>query len=113
MIDTSWNDAWNKLDRVNEDLLQEQETELQAPVSAEEQVYHFYSSLPDLVNSLRTGTIYSNKNEQASQRDKHAARNRADLSDDESYVCFTSGDGEKTVPANLGRPFGLTISKDT
>lgn len=68
------------------------------------QFYHFYEDLADLVNSLKTKRIYSNKNAQASQLDVYAP-------EDSAYVCMTVGQEGKTRTAqNFGsRSFGLAF----
>lgn len=65
--------------------------------------YHFYSDLTDLLHSLSTGCIYSNKNVQLSQYDVYA-------SDNESYVCMTAGkEGKDRVVKHYNRPFGISF----
>lgn len=68
------------------------------------QFYHFYEDLADLVNSLKTRRIYSNKNAQASQLDVYAPEGSA-------YVCMTVGQtGKQRTVQNFGtRSFGLAF----
>lgn len=70
----------------------------------EDKYYHFYEDLADLVNSLRTRRIYSNKNINSSQLDIYAAK-------DQAYVCMTIGkEGKQRTAQNFGtRPFGLSF----
>ena len=69
------------------------------------QFYHFYEDLSDLVNSLKTKRIYSNKNAQASQLDVYAPEGT-------SYVCMTVGqEGKNRTTSNFGsRSFGLAFT---
>jgi hypothetical protein len=69
------------------------------------QFYHFYEDLADLINSLKTRRIYSNKNAQASQLDIAAPENTA-------YVCMTVGtEGKNRTTQNFGtRSFGISFT---
>lgn len=111
----------NYTDTLIEELLNEILVEDNNQDTIKGPVYHYFSSLPDLVNSLRTNCIYSNKNEQSSQHDYQAKKttirkgNYADYfsgrKDDEAYVCFTTFDGDNGVKDNLDRPFGMSLSE--
>ena len=62
--------------------------------------YHFYDDLFDLLNSIKQGIIYSNKNASPSQLDVYHP--------DEAYVCFTKGMiGRDRMQRTFGKPFGL------
>ena len=66
-------------------------------------LYHFYEDLPDLLNSLETGVIYSTKN------DKEENKAQFDYSDGvgdgTSYVCMTHTlAGKNAAIKSLGRP---------
>lgn len=116
MIDIHWNNAWNILDRLNEEALTEVKFKSNFIADGEEvpsDVYHFYSTLPDLVNSLRNRVIYSNKNVQGSQHDRHAVSGSNNRNDNEAFVCFTTKEGADRVRNSLDRPFGISIKQKT
>jgi hypothetical protein len=71
-------------------------------------LYHFYEDLPDLLNSLETGVIYSTKN------DKEANKAQFDFSledgDGRAYVCMTNSDaGKQYMIKSYHRPFGISF----
>ena len=68
--------------------------------------YHFYTSIKDLLNSLQQKTIYSIKNERPTQFDRHATG-------EQSYICMTTGlDGKKRIVSNYNRPYGISFTKE-
>ena len=87
-------DTWQQLDEIYKK---------DFATGSDDLFYHFYSDIDDLVNSLMTGRIYSNKNEQASQLDPYADKSQ-------SYVCMTIGsDGKKRTAYNFKRPLGISF----
>ena len=99
MIKTEFMELYEELSELNE------VKEVRSfDAGSEEQFYHFYEDLSDLVNSLKTRRIYSNKNAQASQLDVFAQPNT-------SYVCMTVGaEGKKRTTNNFGtRSFGIAF----
>ena len=89
-------DTWQQLDEIY--------SKIDFESGSENQYYHFYADLADLVNSLDTCRIYSNKNVHASQLDIFAP-------DDAAYVCMTVGkEGKHRTVHNFGnRLFGISF----
>lgn len=68
--------------------------------------YHFYSSIKDLLNSLQQKTIYSIKNERPTQFDRYATG-------EQSYICMTTGlEGKKRIVSHYNRPYGISFTKE-
>lgn len=67
--------------------------------------YHFYSDLADLLNSLHTNRIYSNKNVRAAQIDIFSVK------ENQAYVCMTIGrEGKERVVKHYQRPLGISFT---
>ena len=72
--------------------------------------YHFYADPHDLLNSLITGRMYSNKNARASQLDIYAYNTKDDITKNYAYVCMTTGkDGKERAIKHLKRPLGISF----
>ena len=72
--------------------------------------YHFYAELTDLINSLINGRMYSNKNARAAQLDIYAHNTRTDTEKNYAYVCMTTGtDGKTRAIKHLKRPLGISF----
>jgi hypothetical protein len=71
-------------------------------------LYHFYTDLSDLLNSLENGVIYSTKNDKAENK---AQFDYSDgVGDGTAYVCMTHTlAGKDAAIKDLGRPFGLSF----
>ena len=104
----SFIDTWQQLDEIY-DVVDFNSTGTAAYESGGGLLYHFYQDLSDLVNSLKTGIIYSTKN------DKEANKAQYDygIEDGMAYVCMTNTlDGKNYMTKKFKRPFGLSFKND-
>lgn len=71
-------------------------------------LYHFYADLPDLLNNLENGVIYSTKNDKAENKAQFDYTDG--VGDGTAYVCMTHTlAGKNAAIKDLGRPFGLSF----
>lgn len=72
-------------------------------------LYHFFSDLSDLLNSMENGIIYSTKNDKDENKAQYDYS--SGVEDGMAYVCMTHTlDGKEAAIKSLGRPFGFSFN---
>ena len=101
-------DTWKQLDEIY-DVVDFNSTGTARYESDNGLLYHFYQDLSDLLNSLKTGIIYSTKNDS----DANKAQFDYGVADGMAYVCMTNTlDGKNYMTKKFKRPFGLSFKND-